>query len=111
MSPPVRRAAPADADEIAACLAALGYGTPAALVAERLAAFATSDIDTVFVAGGAPGEPLLGVASAHALPLFHAPGLLVRLTALAVRDGARGGGVGRALVAAAEAWAWSAGAG
>ena len=107
MSVPVRRAVLADASEIAACLAALGYGTPAALVAERLAVFAASAADAVFVAGGAPGTPQLGVVSAHALPLFHAPGRLVRLTALAVRDEAQGAGVGRALVAAAEEWAWS----
>jgi GNAT superfamily N-acetyltransferase len=104
---PVRRAVHADASEIAGCLATLGYGTPAPLIAERLAAFASSAADVVFVAGGPPGERLLGVVSAHALPLFHAPGQLVRLTALAVRAEAQGTGVGRALVAAAEAWAWS----
>lgn len=111
MSVLVRRATPADASEIAACLAALGYGTPAPLVADRLATFAASELDAVFVAAfaaeRAPSAPLCGVVSAHALPLFHAPGCLVRLTALAVRDEAQGAGVGRALVAAAEAWAWS----
>jgi GNAT superfamily N-acetyltransferase len=79
----------------------------AGLVAERLSAFASSAADAVFVAGGPSGAPLLGVASAHALPLFHAPGQLVRLTALAVRPEAQGAGTGRALVAAAEEWAWS----
>jgi GNAT superfamily N-acetyltransferase len=107
MSVLVRRATPADASEIAACLAALGYGTPAPLVADRLAAFAASAVDAVFVAESAPDARLRGVVSAHALSLFHAPGRLVRLTALAVRDGAQGAGVGRALVVAAEAWAWS----
>ena len=110
MSIPVRRAALADAPEIAACLAVLGYDTPPELVAERLTAFAASDADAVFVAGGPPGAPLLGVVSAHALPLFHTTGRLVRLTALAVRAGSQGRGVGRALVAAAEAWAWGVGA-
>lgn len=110
MSIPVRRAIPADAPEIAACLAELGYGTPDTLVAERLAAFAASAADAVFVAGAAAGGPLRGVASAHALLLFHTPGQLVRLTALAVRGAAQGTGVGRALVRAVEAWAWSVGA-
>ncbi len=113
VSVPVRHAVLADAPEIAACRAVLGYDTPPALVAERLAAFAASaasDADAVFVAGGPPGAPLLGVVSAHALPLFHATGRLVRLTALAVRAGSQGRGVGRALVAAAEAWAWRVGA-
>ena len=107
---PVRRAEPADAAEIARCLDALGYGTPASLVRERLARFARSDGDAVFVAGGEPGARLLGVASVHVLPLFHAAGYLARLTALAVVEEARGAGVGRALVAAVEAWAWALGA-
>ncbi len=110
MNAPARRAEIADAEEIAGCLAALGYGTPAALVAERLREFAGGVADAVFVVGGSPGAPLLGVASAHVLPLFHAPGLLCRLTSLAVRAGAQGGGVGRQLVSAVEAWAWSQGA-
>lgn len=110
MNVSVRRADRADSSEIAACLAALGYGTPVGLVAERLEAFAASTADAVFVAGGAPGAPLLGVASAHVLPLFHAPGQLARLTALAVSGEAQGRGVGRALVAAVERWAWSVGA-
>ena len=100
----------ADAPEITTCLAALDYGTPAALIVERLTAFASSTADAVFVVGGPPGARLLGVLSAHALPLFHAPGQLVRITALAVREGAQGAGVGRALVEAAEEWAWSVGA-
>ncbi|GLC24654.1 GNAT family N-acetyltransferase [Roseisolibacter agri] len=110
MSIPVRHAEIADAPEIAACLAVLGYDTPPALVAERLTAFAASDVDVVLVAGGAPGAALHGVVSAHALPLFHTTGRLVRLTALAVRGEAQGRGVGRALVQAAEAWAWRVGA-
>lgn len=107
---PVRHAVLADAPGIAACLAVLGYDTPPALVAERLTAFAASVADAVFVADGPPGAPLLGVVSAHALPLFHTTGQLVRLTALAVRADAQGRGVGRALMAAAEDWAWRAGA-
>jgi GNAT superfamily N-acetyltransferase len=106
----VRRATLADAAEIARCLAALGYGTPPDLVAERLASFEDGQMDAVFVAPDSAGATLLGVASVHLLALFHAAGLLGRITALAVTEEARGRGVGRALVAAAEAWAWSAGA-
>lgn len=106
----IRRATPADAGQVAACLDALGYGTPATLVAARLAQFAESAVDAVFVAGGPPGAPLAGVVSAHALPLFHTAGQLVRVTAMAVRPDARGQGIGRALLASVEGWAWAVGA-
>jgi len=105
-----RRAELADATEIAACLSALGYGTPASLVTERLASFAKSPMDAVFVASVFGHASLLGIVSVHLLPLFHAPGFLGRITSLAVSSEARGKGVGKALVAAAEEWAWSEGA-
>ena len=110
-SPYVRQAAATDADALAACLSALGYGTSASLVADRLASFVGSTTDAVFVASSEGGMRLLGVISVHLLPLFHIPGLLGRITSLAVRPEARGVGVGRALVTAAEEWAWAAGAG
>lgn len=109
-SPYVRQAAATDADDIAACLSALGYGTSASLVADRLASFVGSSTDAVFVASSEGGTRLLGVISAHLLPLFHTPGLLGRITSLAVRPEARGTGVGKALVTAAEEWAWASGA-
>ena len=109
-NPSVRQAAVADAAEIAACLSALGYGTLASLVTERLTSFAKSPTDAVFVASISGHVSLLGVVSVHLLPLFHAPGLLGRITSLAVCDEARGKGVGKALVTAAEEWAWAAGA-
>src|SRR5207247_643498 len=49
---------------------------------------------------------IVGVVSVHLVPLFHAAGNLARLTALAVVPGHQRKGVGRALVAAAEAFAW-----
>ena len=106
MPHPVRPAAPPDAAQIAACLAELGYGTPAALVRQKLAQLAASDADAVFVAHEEAGDAIVGVVSVHVIPLFHAPGSLARITALAVRRSAQGLGVGRALVAAAEAFAW-----
>jgi GNAT superfamily N-acetyltransferase len=105
----VRTAAVADAAEIADCLAELGYGTAVQVVAEKLAGFAASDVDAVFVATEDASQIVAGVASVHLLPLFHAPGNLARLTALAVRASAHRRGVGRALVTAVEAFAWAAG--
>ena len=105
----VRRAALGDAADVAGCLAELGYGTRAEVVTEKLVAVAASDVDAVFVATDPESGTVLGVASVHVLPLFHAPGSLGRLTALAVRRSAQRRGVGRALVAAAEAFAWAAG--
>lgn len=106
----IRLAAIADAIEIAVCLSALGYGTSANLVTERLGSFAKSPVDAVFVASSPNQKSLLGVVSVHLLPLFHAPGFLGRITALAVSAEARGKGVGKALVMAAEEWAWDKGA-
>lgn len=109
MTSTVRRAELADAPQIAECLAELGYGTPPKLVTEKLTALAESRTDAVFVAGGPAGAELAGVISAHVLPLFHVPGNAARITVLSVRREAQGRGVGRALVGAAEAFAWASG--
>lgn len=108
--PKDRPATPEDADSIAECLAELGYDTPASLVARRLVEFENSAANIVFVAFQPGDHKALGVVSAHALPLFHTQGHLVRLTAFAVRRSAQGMGVGRLLVASAEQWAWDLGA-
>ena len=105
MNVTIRRAELGDAAGIASCLASLGYDTPAALVVDKLSALARSSGDAVLVAVE-PSAVIVGVVSIHVLPLFHAPGNLARLTALAVRQDQQGRGVGRALVSAAEAFAW-----
>jgi GNAT superfamily N-acetyltransferase len=101
----IRRAERGDAAATASCLATLGYDTHAALVLEKLSALASSSADAVLVAVES-SVGVVGVASVHVLPLFHAPGNLARLTALAVRQDQQGRGIGRALVAAVEAFAW-----
>jgi len=101
----VRRAEAADAAEIAVCLAALGYNTSTTLVAEKLSTLMGSSSDTVLVADD-PTNGIAGVVSVHLLPLFHAAGNLARLTSLAVAPEHQRKGVGRALVGAAEAFAW-----
>ena len=101
----IRRAKAEDAAAIAVCLSALGYGTSATLVADKLSVLRDSSADTVLVAEH-PSAAIVGVVSVHVLPLFHAPGNLARLTALAVPLNHQRQGIGRALVAAAEAFAW-----
>ena len=105
MNVTVRRAEGEDAAAIAVCLAALGYGTSTMLVAQKLSVLMGSSSDTVLVAED-PTTGIVGVVSVHLVPLFHAVGNLARLTALAVVPGHQRKGTGRALVAAAEAFAW-----
>ena len=106
----IRRAETRDVAEISACLMALGYATSPELVSEKLALLLGKESDAVFVAQDPASSGLLGVASAHVFQLFHTPGQITRLTALAVRAGSNGKGVGRELVAAVETWSWAAGA-
>jgi GNAT superfamily N-acetyltransferase len=75
------------------------------LVTEKLSMLTDRSVDRVLVAAE-PSAGIVGVVSVHLLPLFHTQGKLARLTSLAVREGYRRQGVGRALVAAAEAFAW-----
>jgi len=101
----IRRAELSDRDAIAGCLAALGYSASPTLVSGKLASLETSSADTAFVAVD-PAAGIVGVVSVHVLPLFHAPGNLGRVTALVVLKSHRVRGIGRALMAAAETFAW-----
>ncbi len=105
MAVTIRRAEQRDRDAIARCLTALGYPASPTLVGGKLASLETSSADTAFV-GVDPSAGVVGVVSVHVLPLFHAPGNLARVTALVVLKSHRGGGIGRALMAAAETFAW-----
>ncbi|HEY4143555.1 GNAT family N-acetyltransferase [Pinirhizobacter sp.] len=104
----VRRGCVRDAAEIAACMQSLGYGTTSEAIAIHLAHFKESPRDIVLVC--AEISSLTGVASAHAIPLFHQAGELVRITALSVRQGRERQGIGRYLVRAVEHWALARGA-
>ncbi|RUL66253.1 GNAT family N-acetyltransferase [Dyella dinghuensis] len=104
----VRRAHKRDAEQIAACLSSLGYGTTSALVQVKLDGIDDSRRDVVFVCQF--GDSVVGVVSLHAIPLFHTSGELVRITSLAVLEGWFRKGVGAMLIEASERWGWSVGA-
>jgi GNAT superfamily N-acetyltransferase len=92
-----------DGSALAALITALGYPTAPETVPTRLRRLATDPRATVMVAESA-GE-VVGVATVHLRDGIHVDAPVAQLTALVVSEGARGTGVGRGLVAAAEAWA------
>jgi GNAT superfamily N-acetyltransferase len=101
----IREASGDDSAAIAALLTELGYPTSAGEVPARLAAVSGAP-GHVFVAEN--GDAVIGVASVTRLTLLHRPAPVALLSALVVRAGHRGQGIGRALVEAAarQAAAW-----
>jgi GNAT superfamily N-acetyltransferase len=95
----IRDARPEDVPALAALLAELGFPAPAAAVARRLDALRDA-AEAVLVA--ARDGQVVGLLTAHVTPVLHRPRPVGRLTALVVTGRARGQGVGRALVGAAE---------
>lgn len=98
-----RRAIDSDAAPIAALIQELGYECNEPSVRQRIEDLAASASDAVFVACR-DGE-VLGVASVHLLPMFHAGGHVARLTALVVTRRFRRSGIGTALLQAVERFA------
>ena len=94
----IRDAMPADAGAIAALIVALGYEVSAGEVRSRLAALGKAG-QTALVAdrGG-----LVGVLTTSVMIVLHRPHAVGRISMLVVAEVARGGGIGRALVAEAE---------
>jgi GNAT superfamily N-acetyltransferase len=101
----VREARLADAAEVIRLLSQLGHAQPAGDDSARLAAFLEQG-ECVLVAerDSARPAPLLGVVTLHIAPVMHRAGPIGRLSAVVVDESARGGGIGRALVLAAEAY-------
>ena len=98
----IRPAEDADAPELAALLAHLGYPANAADLPDRLLRL-RSDGDDAFVA--VLDGVTVGLATVHSRAVLHVARPVAQLTALVVPPAMRGRGVGRALVVAAEQWA------
>lgn len=98
---PIRAAGFDDAAEIARLLSQLGHLTTADEIAQRWAAW-SAEGNTALVTPRADGT-LAGLAVLHRMRVLHRPRPVGRVTALVVDLDARGHGLGRALVDAAEA--------
>ena len=102
-----RPATDADAPVLARLLAELGYPAPSDVMANRLRA-TRDDGGEAMVAVGDDDIPI-GLACMTTHVALHADAPTGYITALVTSSTARGTGVGRALVAAAESWARSRG--
>jgi GNAT superfamily N-acetyltransferase len=99
----VRQATGEDAERLAELLGQLGYPTDATDVAARLDYWVDEPAAAVFVA--VSDGVVVGVAGVHVSPLLEVYGHYARLVALVVDEHVRRGGIGRALMAAVEAYA------
>lgn len=99
----LRPATSCDAAAISALLGELGHPAAAADVAKRLRAYEAVASHRVVVAE--IGTAVVGVLETHAIPFVFHDAPTLRIATLVVTAGARRLGVGRALVAEAEAQA------
>lgn len=99
----VRSASAGDAAALARLSAELGYEAPHDAMEERIVAILASPADLLLVAEDASGE-VGGWLQAHESTLLES-GHRVEIVGLVVTGRSRRGGLGRALVLAAEDWA------
>jgi GNAT superfamily N-acetyltransferase len=103
----IRPAAATDSTYIADLLGELGFPASAESIPARLAALAAERVSIALVA---ERESLVvGVITVHSFASIHDDRPVAWITTLAVSTAVRKGGVGRALVRAAESWATSRG--
>jgi GNAT superfamily N-acetyltransferase len=100
MTHSIRTAQSDDAPELARLLTSLGHPTATDEIVARWDAW-REEGNTALVAARVDGS-LAGVATLHVTIVLHRPRPVGRITSLVVDEGARGKGIGRALVAAAE---------
>ena len=90
-----------DSGEIARLLTQLGHPTTQDEVEHRWGEWEEQGNSALVV--GDAASPLLGLCQLHQTVVLHRPRPVGRITALIVEQSRRGTGIGRALVAAAEA--------
>ena len=99
--PSVRNARPSDARELVELIGALGAKIDEDSVRSNLASLKKSG-ETPLVA--VLGDEIVGLCGLGRRIAIHRPAPLGRITALVVKESARGKGIGRLLVEAAEQW-------
>lgn len=99
----LRPAGAGDSSELSGLLAELGYPSSPEAITRRIAACA--NLPGVKVVVAVLDGRLAGVVSVHSVPSLVLDAALGRITALVVSADARGCGIGRLLVEAAEAFA------
>jgi len=97
----IRDAGPDDAAALRPLLDALGYPADVESIRERLRTLLATDPGARVLVAAIDGE-LVGFATLHTTPVLHRATPVGRITGIAVRGSARGAGVGRELVKAAE---------
>ncbi len=103
----VRNSEPKDAEQLAGLLGELGYPNPPEFVKEKIAVITKSDCDMLLVAETM--GLVIGAAHLHIAEMLHEQGKLGRIMALVVTNKYRWLGVGKKLIATAEAMAQDAG--
>jgi GNAT superfamily N-acetyltransferase len=101
----IRSATSADSEQVAALVEQLGYRANERFVRDQLARLASQPGVRVFVVDHKGA--IIGLLCFSIIPLLHISGGLGRISALVVDSQFKGQGVGRRLVAEAEAFAWN----
>jgi ribosomal protein S18 acetylase RimI-like enzyme len=92
----VREAEPEDLAAITDLVGQLGYPSEEEAVAGRLERLAAEPRSWVYVA--VDGDSVVGLGAVHVMSILERDDPIARITAMAVDEGARRSGVGRALV-------------
>jgi GNAT superfamily N-acetyltransferase len=101
----IRAALADDSPQLAALMGELSYPTTSEFIQEKFAQLSSTS-GTKIVVADYDGK-VIGLLSFSILPLLHLEGGLGRITALVVASQFKGRGIGKRLVAEAEAFAWN----